>query len=187
MSRSPTAGFGTAADAAHFDDVVFVELQFASGSAYVCTREHSVAWNGQTWLGAGRVGSIDTIEEGGELQARGIAMTLSALPAGLLATALDPSEYKNRPVKLWYGLLDSSSPAAITVVADPVGPFLYRMDSLEFELGEQAALRLTAESRLADWDRPRVRRYNNADQQAEHPGDKFFEYAEQMVEWQDLW
>lgn len=56
------------------------------------------------------------------------------------------------------------------------------MDQLTYQLGQTAALRLTGESRLADWMRPRVRRYNNADHQALHPGDKFFEHTEKQIE-----
>ncbi len=180
--RTPTGAFETALDASHLAQVVFLELQFKSGTSYLCSREHNLSWNGFTWLGAGRVGSIEPVGEGGPLEARGVAMTLSAIPAGALATALDPSEYKNRICRFWFGLLDLSSAAAITVVADPVGPFLYRMDTLRFVVGTERALRLTAESRLADWQRPRTIRYNDADQQKLHPGDKFFEYIEQMAE-----
>lgn len=201
MSRSPTSAVNNALALQHLEEILFVELQFKSGSSYVCTREHDVVWNGQTWLGKGRVGSVEMIQEGGELEPHGIAMTLSALPAGLLATALDPAEYKNRSCKLWYGLRDWSGyvepgyvnagylrqRGTLALIADPVGPFLFRMDSLEFELGETASLRLTAESRLADWQRPRVRRYNNADQQAEYSGDEFFEFAEEMVDKVLIW
>lgn len=187
MSRTPTSDYTTASEAAHFTEIVFVEFQFASATSYACTADRNVSWNGQTWLGKGRVGSIDPIEEGGELEARGIVMTLSALPAGLLALALDPSEYKNRKVRIWRGLVDQSDPLGMEIVANPVGPFVFLMDKLEFELGETATLRLTAESRLADWQRPRAYRYNDATQQALYPGDDFFKYVENMVNVELLW
>lgn len=187
MSRSPSGSFNTALAAAHLEEVIFAELQFASGTSYVCTRDRDILWNGQTWLGKGRVGAIEPVEEGDQLQARSIALTLAAIPAAVLATALDPAEYKNRPCKLWLGLIDTSALTEHLIIADPVGPFLYRMDSLDFELGEQASVGLSAHSRLEDWQRPRVRLYNNDDQQAEHPGDKFFEYTEQMVNAEFIW
>jgi len=76
---------------------------------------------------------------------------------------------------------------AVVVVPDPIGPFLFKMDQLTYQLGRTATIRLTAESRLADWSRPRVRRYNNADHQVLHPGDKFFEHVEKQVEAVHLW
>ena len=180
--RTPTGAFETALEASHLAQVVFLELQFRSATSRLCSREHDLAWNSFTWLGAGRVGSIEPVGEGGALESRGVAMTLSGIPPGALATALDPSEYKNRTCRFWFGLLDLSSASAITVVADPVGPFVYRMDTLRFVVGRERALRLTAESRLADWQRPRMLRYNDADQQKLHPGDKFFQHIEQMAE-----
>ena len=51
----------------------------------------------------------------------------------------------------------------------------------------QSEVLLTAENRLADWDRPRIRRYNDADQQSEYPGDLGMQFAEQMVNKTILW
>jgi len=41
--------------------------------------------------------------------------------------------------------------------------------------------------RLVDWERPRIRRYNNADQQVAFTGDKGFEFVPQMVEKELIW
>lgn len=186
MSRSTSAAFDTAHDAAHFDEVIFAELQFASGTTRVCTREHDVAWDGHTWLGRGRVGTISMLQEAGELEPFGIEMTL-AVSSELLSLALTPSEYKNRTARIWEGLIDRSSGAAYAIVDAPVGPFTFRMDSLEWELGEIGLLKLTAESRLADWQRARMRRYNDADQQSKFPGDNFFANAEQVADAEFTW
>jgi hypothetical protein len=40
---------------------------------------------------------------------------------------------------------------------------------------------------LADWDRPRVRRYNAADQAITDSADKGFEFVPQMVERNIRW
>ncbi len=106
MTRSLEAGADAALQAEHVSQVVFLEFDFLSGVSRVCSREHSVSWNGFTWLGAGRVGSIEPIGEGGELEARGVAMTLSGLTPGLLATALTPAEYKGREVRIWFGQIE---------------------------------------------------------------------------------
>ncbi len=106
MSRAPTAAFDTALAGRHLDQVVFAALEFASGTSRVCTRDLDLQWDGETWLGKGRVGQIEQVDEGSQLEARQIAMTLSAIPAGVLATALDPAEYKNRLCKLWFGLME---------------------------------------------------------------------------------
>ena len=43
------------------------------------------------------------------------------------------------------------------------------------------------ESRLADWERPRVSRYTDADQQQRFPGDLGCRFAPQMVEKELVW
>lgn len=186
MSRTTTAAFNAAHDAAHYDEIIFAELQFTSGTTRVCTREHDVVWDGHTWLGRGHVGTISPLQEAGELEPFGVEMTLK-VSSELLALALDPAKYKNRSARIWAGLFDRSGVSGYAVVDAPVGPFTFRMDTLEWELGEVGLLRMTAESRMADWQRPRVRRYNNADQQAVHAGDNFFANAEQMSEAEFLW
>jgi hypothetical protein len=186
VGREASADYIVASAAGHVDEVVFAEFRFASGTARVCSREHDIEWDGQVWAGAGRVGSIKELEEAGTIEPFGLEMALLVTDE-LLALALNPAEYKNRDVLLWRGLLDFSDPAGRAVVADPVGPFTYRMDLLEFELGETSAIRLTAESRLADWQRPRVRYNNDADQQAQYPGDEFFKDTESFVERVLLW
>jgi len=61
------------------------------------------------------------------------------------------------------------------------------MDTMDVELGTTASITVAAESRLADWDRPRVRRYNAADQNISYPSDKGFEFVPQMVEKSIRW
>lgn len=72
------------------------------------------------------------------------------------------------------------------IVADPAGPFVYRMDTMEIEAGSTATIVVRAESRLADWDRPRVRRYTDEDQQTLYSGDKFFEQVSTIQDVQIL-
>jgi hypothetical protein len=58
---------------------------------------------------------------------------------------------------------------------------------LEGRLNAAASVVKNLESRLVDWERARVRRYNDADQQAEYPGDLGLQFVEQMVEKQLIW
>ena len=52
---------------------------------------------------------------------------------------------------------------------------------MDIDVGATATITVNAESRLADWDRPRVRRYNHEDQQIDYPGDMGFEFVPQMA------
>jgi hypothetical protein len=51
------------------------------------------------------------------------------------------------------------------------------MDTMEVVDGPEPRIVLTCESRLVDLERAEVRRYTDPDQQAEYPGNRFFEYV----------
>ena len=48
--------------------------------------------------------------------------------------------------------------------------------------GAEPSVALACESRLVDLKRAEVRRYTDADQQAEYPGDRFFEFVPALHE-----
>jgi hypothetical protein len=56
------------------------------------------------------------------------------------------------------------------------------MDVMEVTDGAEGRISLTCESRLVDLERAEVRRYTDADQQAEYQGDRFFEYVPALQE-----
>lgn len=182
MTRSLTTAAENATLADHLAALVFVALDFSSGVTRVCTAAHDVDWDGYTWIGAAKVGRIEPIKESGELGVYGIAMELSGVDTSLVTVMLT-EHYQGRSAELWFAPLD----ADLQVIADPAGPFQYRMDLMTIEMGATATIRLTAESRLADWDRPRVRRYNLADQQLVDLTDDSMKWVEQMAERQLIW
>ena len=184
MSRgSVTVAADTALGGENVPLLCFIELAFASGTARLCNAAYSFNWNSHTWLGAGRVLGISPVEEGADLQAYGVSMRLSGVPADLVSIAL-AEHYQGRTAKIWAAPLDSS----YTVISDPVLVFNGRMDVMPIKMeGASATIELSVESRLIDWERPRVRRYNDADQQAEYPGDLGLQYVEQMVSKDLIW
>ncbi len=182
MSRTLDAGVDAALQASHVREVVFLAFEFSDGTLRLCTADHDIAWDSLTWIGAARVGSIEPIGEGGTLESRGLRMSVSGVSASLIATALG-THIQGRALKLWYGQFD----ATWQILADPVGPFQYRLDAMKLRHGKAGTIEITARDRLADWDRPRIRRYNHQDQIAEYPGDMGLQFVEQMVEKELIW
>jgi len=181
MPRTLTGAADTALQAATVAVLTFLQIELASGTLYLTTAAHNVSWNAQTWLGMGRLGQIEAIKEGIESEMYGVRMSLSGLPVSMISTALGEA-YQGRPVKIWEGLVSGGA-----IVVDPIGPFTYRLDTMDIGLGDTATIELTAESRLVDWNRPRVRRYNDADQRSEYPEDRGMEFVEQMVDKELVW
>jgi hypothetical protein len=61
------------------------------------------------------------------------------------------------------------------------------MDTMDLSLGATGKLSVIIQSRLADWERPRLSRYTNEEQQALYSGDKGLEFVPQMVEKTIIW
>lgn len=183
MARELTTDVDAALQASAKTAITLAALDFTSGVVRVTDCPYDVTWDGYTWTGLGRLGSIEMIAEGGDLQARSIKFRLSGIPAAVRSVLLT-TYYQGRPAQVWFAAMN---PDTHQILEDPVGPFQYRLDSPQISLGQQATIELPAADRVADWDRPRVRRYNDADQQAVYPGDTFCANAEEMVEKTLVW
>lgn len=182
MTRTVTSAVDSALAADNVPLLVLVELDFSSGFLRLNNSGVSFDWNGYTWTGIGKLGGIEPVKETADLQALGVAMHILGIDPAIIAIALG-TQYQGRSCKLWAAPLT----AAHAIIVDPVLIFWGRMDTMSIDLGETATITVNAESRLADWDRPRVRRYNHEDQQIDYPGDLGFEFVPQMVEKQLLW
>jgi len=161
----------------------FVEAWFTSGPIYVWTGYGSVSWNGLTWLGIGTLGSISTVEEGSDIQARGITLEMSGIDVNLLGGILNEFQV-GLPVRVWLALFDGTN----ALVPDPFLSFAGRMDQPTLDVaGETASISINCESRLIDMNVACDRRYTDEDQQLDHPGDRGFEFVNSIQEVTVTW
>lgn len=193
MSRTYTAAADTALSAGHVPCLMLVELDFPSGFLRLNNAGQNIEWNGSTWYAGGSLLGISEIAESTSGEAHGVALQLSAVELAPISGS--PNEvnivqlaraqnYQGRDARVWLAPLNETTFAPIV---DPVLAFEGRMNKMDFQVGEDATFALACESRYADWNRPRVRRYNDADQRARFPGDRGLEYMEQNVEKQLIW
>lgn len=181
MTRAIDSALVSAVKASHVPYLFFVQLDFTQ-PLRVCSAGYDIAWNGVNWLGLGALGSIEPIEEQATLEATGIRLTLTGIPPEMIAISLG-EQYQGRPCQIWFAPLREDLQLAV----QPVRLFYGGMDTMDAEVGETATISLSAESRMVAWDKPKVRRYNNEDQQSRYPGDRGFEYVPQMVEKNLMW
>ncbi|MEY2653658.1 MAG: hypothetical protein RLZZ524_686 [Pseudomonadota bacterium] len=182
MSRSLTGAADTAIASGNVPALILIEMDFSSGFLRVNNSAVDITWNSYEWLGVGQLGSIDTIKEGAGLEAHGLSFRISGVPQANVAVALT-QDYQGRDCRVYLAPLT----AAHAVIVDPVLVWSGRLDTMDINLGKTATITVAAESRLADWDRPRVRRYNQEDQQIDYPDDLGFEFVPQMVDKQIVW
>ena len=175
MPRSMSSEMLAAITSQNLRPALFVALQFASGWAYVWSGIGSIAWNGHTWLGVGTLGTISVIEEGANVQARGITLTMSAIDPAMLADALQETQL-GLPVLVYLGMFDSASPPSL--IASPITSWAGRMDQPTIEIsGQMATMSINCENKLLDMNVACDRRYTGEDAAAENPGDLGFQFV----------
>jgi len=180
--REITAAADTALQRPTVLPAVLIALRFSGGWVRLWTGLGDLTWNGDVFTGAGDLLGLSTIEETAEVRSVGVTLTLSSLPASAIAL-LDGEAWQNREARIWLALFDADG---TTMVEDPVPLLRGRMDQMTHSEGTTATVALSIESRLADLERARVRRYTDADQQDEHPGDRAFEFVEDMANGVDI-
>ncbi|WP_307139895.1 hypothetical protein [Pseudoroseomonas cervicalis] len=157
-------------------------LDFPSAPVRVNGSPATIFIGGHEYLGVGALGSISMAEEGVELQAYGMTLQLSAIPRDAAIASLAEA-YQGREAIVWEVLFD----AAWKVIADPITIFRGRMDQMNLALGSTGKVEVKLESRLRDWERPRLRRYTSEDQRREHPADLGFEFVSKTTEKELIW
>lgn len=178
-----TDGFVAALQANLLRPAFFVSAAFASETLYLWSGRGSVAWNGQTWLGVGTMGSIAPVEEGSTVEARGTTLTLSGIDVNVLGESLTDLR-QGLPVTVWFALFDDT-PA---LIPNPVIAFQGRMDQPTISHdGQTCTIQINCESRLMDLNTPAERRYTNEDQQREYPNDRGFEFVNSIQEVTIYW
>lgn len=169
--------------------VYFCRINFESGDVLVCSAPMNFVFDwdedeevtDDIFLGIGAFGGLSNIEEGSELQTYGVNISLSGIPSEYLAMVTG-EHYQGRDCRIWKGYCDTGH----VLVDTPVLAFRGRLNNAEVDLIKRS-ISIVVESRLVDWERPRIGRYNNEDQQARYPDDRGLEYVAQMVEKNLVW
>lgn len=166
--------------AAHVTMFALVELDFDGGVVRLADLPFDIVLDGNTYSGASGIGTIEPITET-DTEARGIALTLSAVKSEAIATALT-EEVQGRECLIRLAIVDGT-----TLRVDPC---VWRgvMDVMTLEDdGQQPVLRVTAEHQMIAWQQPSGALFSDAEQQARYSGDKFFEFAAQIAEATIVW
>ena len=177
MTRSGVpSGFSDAS----FTGFLAVELKFASGTLGLWNGYGDLTIDGQLYTGGGSLINVSAIEESADIGAKGVSMSLTGVSSSILATALTEN-YQYREANIYIGTIDSGTVSSYKA-------FSGRMDVMTInEQGETCTVSLTAESRLIDLERSRVRRWTSEDQKQIDSTDKGFEFINSLQEENIKW
>ncbi len=163
----------------------FVEAEFQSGTLRLWTGiGDSPLIMGQTWLGAGLFLGFTQIDEGLNVKATGISISLSGADQSLIAAAL-VEQYQGRPCSLYLGLFDANN----VLIGEPFKFFTGQIDLIEIDpkTDGTATYTMKVENRMVDLMVVRPSYYTDQDQQARYPGDTFFKRVSQNTERKIVW
>ncbi len=167
----------------HVTACYLVQLEFASGTIYVTDAAHDIVWNGNTYLGAGRAGNIEATRETVAGEATGLRFSLAGPIASYLSAAL-AEHVQGKPAKVYVAFFADNG----ALIDTPVLEWSGLTDVMPVQEGaDQSVISVTAESRFAQFARPRQRRHSDQDQQLAYPGDLFFQFAAQMIDRPIVW
>lgn len=183
MSRGLSANNLTAVGADIVAPILFVEMDFSGGFVRVHSALGTINWGGYDWLGVGTFGSVSPVEDTAELQRQTMVYTLNGIPSEMISIVLG-EDYQGRDAKLYLGLVDRSTN---TLTDTPVLIAYGKMDVSSLKQGKTLSVSITAESRIAAWNRPQVRRYTHAEQQARFLGDMGLEFVDQASRKEIYW
>lgn len=151
--------------------------EFASGVLLnLWTGVGSFDWEGDTYIGGGKLLDISPIVETSGVKAVGFSVTVSGMPSAYISLALQSAQ-RNRPGWLWLALFDADG----ALIPDPYLLKKGRFNMIPIEDdGKTATIKAVYEDRLLALNIPRERRYTHQDQQLRSPGDKGFDQVEAL-------
>jgi len=192
MSRDITTSVLDALD----DDVVYpffaVDLMFdvregtdvngdpiTYGPLYMWSGYGDLVIGSKTYLGAGTLLALSSVEETTEIEAKGASLTLSGIPSTFLSVSL-AEPYQGRECRIYFGMTSAPS--------DYVEIFSGELDQMNIsEEGSTSSISVTAENVLIKLERPVVRRLTNEDQRSRFANDKGLEFIASLQDKEIYW
>lgn len=179
MSRDITAAVSAAIGAEVIAPFFAVDIDFDAAPLYVWNGYGDLVIGAKTYLGAGQLLAISTIEETTEMEAKGASLTMSGIPSSFLAAALT-QPYQGRECRIYFGVTGSP--------ADYVEVFTGELDQMNIlEAADTATIQVTAENVLVRLERPVVRRFTDQDQKSRYPGDLGLEFIAGLQDKEIFW
>ena len=156
-----------------------------------------------TYLGAGQLLNISTVEETTEIQAVGANFTLSGIPSDFISLALQ-EPYQGRECRIYFGVFLSGNLATqgLDTITTQFGDLIIlqsgtqglleifsgEMDQMNImEASETATISVSAENALIKLERPVVRRLTSTDQKSRYPNDKGLEFVANLQDKEIFW
>lgn len=171
-----------AVNSPHIRPFTLVMLDFPEGPVRASSLPFDVTLAGETYYGVSLLGTVSEISEGLEQRSYGVNVTLNGIPSEF-CTYISRQKVQGRPLKIGLGFLDNED----RIIGEPLWPFTGRMDTLDMKIGPETSVSIAGETLLIDWERPRLRKFTDADQKSHFPGDRGLEHVAEVASKELVW
>ncbi len=163
--------------------LLLAAIEHPSGTAYLWSGIGTLVWNGQSYAGVGRLGSITPIKHTTEIAIQEIEFSLAGADPAVVATLGD--DVRNLSGRAWLAALDGYG----NVVADPILIVDSELDYQSHKIAEDgsATVVITARSGFYTLERALDDRWSAEDQRSRFANDsgmdKISSLQNQELEW----
>lgn len=185
MRDSITGSFYTSLEGSNVVMHLFGKLEF-SGSANVTrvwTGDDDIEFEGETYLGAGRIGTITLPSEDIGFDVKTFTLQIPSMPSEIIAIAI-LGQYKNRPVTIWQALVDEDDHTIITNRVLIRGRMVSMITSKD---ADNASITLHCENMLSLLLQAPGDLLTHERQISDYPDDRGFEYTTAIQEVAVYW
>jgi len=186
MSRALDSSLVSEVTAERLAPIYLFDFIFDSSPLYFWTGIGSLSFGGNTYTGSGNVLKVTPISETGDIESKGIVVTLAGIPSSLISVALS-EHVRNRPCNIWFGTIN---PDSGSIIGQPYRIYKGKMDAVESDEDPSsgtATLQLRVENNLVDLVRNRIRYYTTEDQALEFAGDLGFSFVPFIQDRKVVW
>ena len=191
MSRSLNSTITTALAADVIQPFFAIDLLFDSP-------DQVYLWNGvgtrsltresdsssQSYTGLGDLLQMDTVEETGDISAKGATISLSGIDnsSGTLFQKALNTAYQGRKCKIYFGVMNGNTPSNIEEI------FSGYMDQMNIDEGPNTTtITLSVENKLVALERPSANRYTSAYQKSQYSSDKGLDFISGLQSKKIVW
>jgi hypothetical protein len=176
MSRNIDAGMLAPLLSNYIQPCFLASIAFKSQTIHCWTGAGTLSYDGNNYLGVGDFGKLGQIFEGTDVYAYGTTISLSGIDPNILTECLTDIQL-GAPVTIYFALLNTAG----EILGVPYPLFVGTVDKPTVTPGvDEIGITLTLENRLADLQRPNLRRYTSADQRRFYPNDTGFNWVEML-------
>ena len=165
-----------------FNYQVFVKLAFPSGTVYIHNGVGTYSFGGNDYLGVGAFGGINALADTSQLKSAPVDLTLSSVTQEIIDAVKDDDIF-GRDADVYLGALDEHG----RLEGTPENWYSGHMELAQVIVGKEDGILIRLQSRASRLKLRNNKRYNLENHQADHPGDRFFEFLPSLMDVQLNW